>query len=204
MGSRAKGEKLMREAHVMIDLETMGTTPDAAIISVGAVIFYPDTNELGATFHEKVRVSDWDDRRICASTVKWWMEQSDAARRALFEGESKFLVEVLGLLVTWINAQVLSRGDNLFVWGNGATFDISLLENAYTQHYQRAPWEFRDVRDYRTLRHLAAMANFECDSTITVAHDALADATAQAKYAMKAMAYLKNAVSFADYAAGER
>lgn len=35
----SKPEKQLR--HVMIDLETMGTTPQSAIVSIGAIVFDP-------------------------------------------------------------------------------------------------------------------------------------------------------------------
>lgn len=37
--------------HVMLDLETMGNGPRAAIVSIGAVFFDPLTGELGVVVH---------------------------------------------------------------------------------------------------------------------------------------------------------
>lgn len=38
--------------HLMIDLETLATTPDTAIVSVGAVVFEMDVPGYGESFHE--------------------------------------------------------------------------------------------------------------------------------------------------------
>ncbi|MBK0004878.1 3'-5' exonuclease, partial [Erwinia sp. S38] len=42
--------------HLMIDLETMGNKPNAAIVSIGAVFFEPDSGEIGNTFYSNVQL----------------------------------------------------------------------------------------------------------------------------------------------------
>ena len=41
--------------NVMLDLETMGKGPSAAIVTIGAVFFDPMTGELGAEFEGAYR-----------------------------------------------------------------------------------------------------------------------------------------------------
>mgnify|MGYP006408929027 CR=1 FL=1 len=69
--------------HIMIDLETMGTRPDAPIISIGAVAF--DANGPLDSFYAGVNLGSSvnSGAKIDASTVLWWMQQSDEARAAL-------------------------------------------------------------------------------------------------------------------------
>ena len=73
--------------HIMIDLETMGVTPQAPIVSVGAVMFDPDTRKIGRKMSGKTFYAEldweWQDRKPCESTVQWWSEQSKEARDAL-------------------------------------------------------------------------------------------------------------------------
>ncbi|HBC1268753.1 TPA: 3'-5' exoribonuclease, partial [Escherichia coli] len=40
-----------KRSDVMIDLETMGTNTCAPIVSIGAVFFSPESEELGPTFY---------------------------------------------------------------------------------------------------------------------------------------------------------
>lgn len=40
--------------HVMVDLETMGKKSNAPVVSIGAVIFDPETGFLGETFYKVV------------------------------------------------------------------------------------------------------------------------------------------------------
>ena len=67
---------------VMVDLETLGNTSTAAIIQIGACVF--DTEGTGERFCATVSFESalqWGDPT--ASTLEWWMEQSDAARKSV-------------------------------------------------------------------------------------------------------------------------
>ena len=174
--------------HVMLDLETLGVAKDAVVCSVGAVVFNPDTGELKDEFHQHV---DWQSaltagRTITASTVQWWLGQSDEARKALIAGTKNAL--------PW--NQVLDNFAAFFprwayVWGNGATFDVTLMETGYACRGKGyAPWSFGNVRDVRTIQHLAAPFYPEVELE-GVAHDALADAKHQAQVVSAMWQHLK-------------
>lgn len=45
-----------KRSDVMIDLETMGTNTCAPIVSIGAVFFSPESEELGPTFYVPVNL----------------------------------------------------------------------------------------------------------------------------------------------------
>lgn len=40
--------------HVMLDLETMGSGPRAAIVAIGACCFEPETGRIGETFYQAI------------------------------------------------------------------------------------------------------------------------------------------------------
>ena len=71
--------------HIMIDLETLDTSPSAAIISlIGAVKFRSATQTpLGDKFYLPVSIqSNLDEgRTISGDTLRWWMNQDDGAQR---------------------------------------------------------------------------------------------------------------------------
>lgn len=168
--------------NVMIDLETMGTEPDAPILSIGAVYFDPDTGKMGAELHVKLDfVAACLDRVIDPNTVKWWLCQSDEARNALLSGGDGGDDSKADAL--WFLDRFLDNEGDVKVWGNGATFDISMLENLYRQLGITIPWKFYNVRDVRTV---VAMAEGIIDRAdipfIGIKHDALADAVHQAVY----------------------
>jgi len=169
--------------HNMIDLETLDTKPSAAFITVGACQFDPDTGEIGKTFYKRV---DWGGamdggRTVSPETLKWWLAQSDGAREEICkDGEPLQIVldDLRGFL-----------GRGAIVWGNGATFDISILEHAYKF---KAPWQFWNVRDVRTIvdlsSHLVDKRTLKFQGT---AHNALDDAVHQARYVSNMWQLLK-------------
>ena len=129
--------------NLMIDLETLGKTPDAQIISIAAVEFNKYTGEVGDQFTYWIDSSDWgkNGRVIDGETVAWWLEQSEGARNALkcpYCNCHGSLIDGLCELEKFYNEHNNpyswgndAHGDKLVVWGNGATFDISMLENSY-------------------------------------------------------------------------
>ncbi len=168
--------------HIMIDLEALGTKQHSVFISIGACRFNPHTGEIDEKFYEHI---DWDsaikaERSMDASTIKWWLQQSDAARKEILR-QGKPLKDVLKALGKWTRTVASSK-----VWGNGATFDISMLENAYDNMFGVQPWDFWNVRDVRTIVDLAtgkiSQGEMKFEGT---QHNALDDAIHQAKYVSK-------------------
>ena len=164
---------------VMIDLETMGLGTNAPILSIGAVAFRASGDGLGATFHEGISLEDSmaSGRRPTASTILWWLQQGDEARKQVRQKCISGLPVAVALqaLAAWMK----SLPGIPYVWGNGANFDIAILEQAYLDQGLRTPWGYRDVRCFRTI-----MSEYGSDLDWVkplVAHDALADAEAQAR-----------------------
>lgn len=165
---------------IMIDIETLGTKPGSVIASIGAVAFDATTGEFGETFYVKIDVADAQNEglHIDASTVAWWMQQSDEARASTFTGDDKTsLMLGLGELYDFVTKESADR-----VWGNGPSFDLVQLEAAYTKTGKLAPWSFRAHRDLRTLRDLSGVDI----PNIGTAHNALDDAIAQAHAVIEA------------------
>jgi len=159
--------------HCMIDLETMGVKPDSAIVSIGAVIFDPRLNKIGDKFYIEL---DWknQDRVIDPSTKEWWKGQSTKAKKALHGKVSlEDALDELGFFLP----------PDCKVWGNGATFDISMLEDAYNQLDMEIPWKFWNIRDCRTINDLyESMRGGFNKASGGVLHNALDDAYYQAQY----------------------
>ena len=171
--------------HIMIDLETMGTRTSSAIIAIGACVF--DINGIHADFYTTVSLADnlRVGRTVDASTILWWLKQSDAAR-AEFSGDCDVsLYQALRQLRELCN-QLYIDG----VWGNGSDFDCAMLADAYQQVCgEPTPWHFATTRDLRTLRALAPdVPRIPFDGE---KHNALADARNQALHAIEIMKYLR-------------
>ena len=74
--------------HVMIDLETLGTVADAAILSIGAVKFELESQAIDdAGFYASVSIDSNLEmkRRIQEDTLIWWMKQGESAQGVFHE-----------------------------------------------------------------------------------------------------------------------
>lgn len=164
--------------NIMLDLETFGVSNSAAIISIGAVMFDLQKFELGPSFHVKIDLKGHNLGKIDGSTVLWWLGQSDAAVEALLRGERVSPVEALKKFCEWLNKDV-----DYFLWSSGPTFDSVILRSAFDRHSMKWPFKYNADRDFRTIRDIGSelfpLIRFEADKA---AHDALIDATEQARY----------------------
>ena len=154
---------------VMLDLETMGTASDSAIIAIGAVRF--NTEGIVDRFYEIVDLQSCIDAglRVDGSTVVWWMQQADQAREE-FTKKGTHINSALQNFSEWI-------GDDAEVWGNGANFDNAILSSAYRICCHVLPWKFWNDRCYRTVKALHPKVKL---SRVGTYHCAVDDAESQA------------------------
>lgn len=169
--------------NVMLDLETVSTSSNAAIISIGAIFFDPLTGELGAEFHQPIDLESAMQHGVAdASTVAWWMKQSDEARKIFNHKDSCGLEVALYDFTDWVH----QHGPEVQVWGNGATFDNVILSNAYDSISYTRPWLYANDRDVRTVVELGrTLCNINPKKHLPfegTEHNALDDAKHQARY----------------------
>jgi len=169
---------MSKNRHVMIDLETMSTASNAAIISIGAVLFN-EHNGIEEKFEVVVSLGSSMDYGldVNASTVEWWMTQSDESRE-VFKGPGYDLSSVLVGFIDWLQENCCEPS-NTILWGNGSDFDNVILANAYKACGLVQPWKFYNNRCYRTVKQIGAKQGILLPTT-GVKHNALDDAWNQA------------------------
>lgn len=175
--------------HLMVDLETLSTSSNAAIVSIGAVWFDPDQG-LGDTFYKAIELKSCIsfNFEVCGETINWWMRQSKEAQAVFNDPKSDNLAGALIELCSFIE----SRNQDAKVWGNGPAFDNAILTNAYRKLHLEQPWQFHNDRCYRTLIAMASEFGFEPKAMQQgIPHNALDDAIHQAKNAIAAMNHIK-------------
>ncbi|MCF2472092.1 exonuclease [Citrobacter braakii] len=173
--------------HLMVDLETMGSGPDAPIVSIGAVFFEPSTGNTGAEFYQVVSLESSMSfgMKPDASTIQWWLKQSSEARSAILVDEAMGLRETLELLADFIAENAANGSHTVQLWGNGCSFDNVILRRAYALTETPFAVPFWNDRDVRTMVELGKSVGinprfdipFEGDM-----HNALSDARHQVKY----------------------
>jgi hypothetical protein len=134
---------------IMLDLESLGTRPDCAILTLGAVKFnpYDIQSEPGPGLYFRIDVDEQLalGREVQEDTLNWWMQQAEDVREeALGENDRISLTEMYQRLNKFL------VGSNN-IWCQGPAFDIVILENIYRQMGWPTPWQFWQIRDSRTL-----------------------------------------------------
>ena len=167
---------------ISIDIETLGRRYDAPVISIGAVPFDWKTGKLAPNqFYKEINIdSAIRAGRVDGSTLQWWMNQGDKARR-IFDKQTEHKVSLATALDEL--TRYMRQFPGARPWGNGATFDITILEYAYANGGVglQPAWHFMEIRDMRTI---VEAADFDKTSwpfpRDAVAHSALSDAVYQA------------------------
>ena len=161
--------------HIMVDLETMGTRPDAPIVAIGAVRF-DGSGIAPGRFYETVSLTSAVAQGAVMDprTVLWWMDQSTEARREITRCETP-LADALSSFAAYVEETPELSG----VWGNGAAFDNVLLAESYARAGMVSPWPFWLDRCYRTVKSIHPDIPMD---RLGAHHVAVDDAFTQAKH----------------------
>lgn len=165
----------MKLKNVMVDCESLGTTASAVILSIGAVRFDLESDQISDDgFYASVSIESNLDlgRRVQEDTLLWWLKQPAAALQ-VFHEEKIELGTALEDFSDWIGT------DDHHMWSNGADFDLPMLAHAYRQVGIEAPWKFWNNRCFRTYKNLPGAKNIRTPA-VGVKHNALSDAHQQA------------------------
>lgn len=177
----------MYQKHVMLDLETLDTGPDSAILSIGAVEFAPGRAEIASFYravHTARQTAQWG-RTTSQATIEWWSQQSPDAQWAAFHDPDRVeLDKALVDFTHWLG------GADALIWGYGSTFDNVIISNAYKALSLVRPWGFRNDRCFRTLKNLVLWPDVPGLVNPTK-HNSLEDARYQAAQASAYLSKIK-------------
>lgn len=165
---------------VMVDLETMGTDPSAAILSIGACFFDVYGEEPLETYHQAISLESNEraHRAMSASTVLWWLSQPKDAQRAFLEASRTNLKLALGGFRRWVDGLPVPP---LTLWAKDPDFDVVILRSACETVGETLPFRYHQNRSVRTAIDLAYPDSEPPSFLDGTAHSALDDALAQAR-----------------------
>ena len=184
---------------VMIDIETLGKTPESVVLSVGAAVMDMETFAIVDKKYWVMDLKEQKNRRsIDAETVMWWMQQSDDARAAF-----RNLIPNTNAITFKDELQALFNQYNTkTVWANGTNFDIPILSNYIYSYFMGpgdevdlVPWNYRwqDMRSLATVMASVMPYNSTFYSQhASVAHNALDDAVRQAEYVLQCLKWINS------------
>ena len=166
----------MANTDIMIDLETLNTTPESTILTIGAVKFDPFGSEIKEpkmdSFYVKVDLDSCDRIGLTTNddTIAWWAKQSKEAQEAAFDPDGR-----IDIADAFAQLYKFCWGAKR-VWANGSCFDIIICEHVFRKIGKAIPWSFWEVRDVRTAFDLG----INPQRPPVTAHHALEDAWNQA------------------------
>lgn len=182
---------------VMTDIETHATSQGAVILSAAFVRFDRHTGETGEELFERFSITKGLNRErvTCESTVEFWSKQDSE----IYERSKGGTRKLEDFLETDLR-DFFTKKDK--IWGNGATFDVSVLEHAIFQYRFNTlgmnseksvdyPWKYWNVRDVRTLMDLATGFSTKGKKPKEL-HDPIVDCKYQIGYVCKAIEVMRS------------
>ena len=156
----------------MVDLETLATSPDAVILTIGAVTFDPASNKIFDKLYYRVDVESCDRLGMTVNddTVEWWSKQAADVQTEAFAEDNRVPIE-----------EVIEKFHKFAwncdaFWSHGSIFDLNILDTYYRKLNKVPPWNFWQIRDTRTLFDLG----YDPEMPKEGLHNALEDASRQA------------------------
>jgi exodeoxyribonuclease VIII len=161
----------------------MAVSPNAVVLSLGAVHFNPYGNGYGDKLYFRINIDDQDalGREVDPNTITWWSQQDPVVMEEAFSPDNRIsLVDAIDQF------HKFAWGCDAF-WAHGSIFDIVIIENIYKQLGKPVPWQYWQIRDTRTLFDLGV----DPDMPKGGKHDALQDAIRQSVGVQTVYAKLK-------------
>lgn len=162
------------DRQIVVDLETLSARPNACIVSIGAVAF---TLQDGITEEFLINVDPLSCKEhglhFDKETIQWWATQPKEAIDS-WKKDPVPLPEAMQKFTEFYGTKPVP------IWGNGSSFDITILESAYHSlglERDGIPWKFWDIYDMRTLTSILGR---KLEKT-GINHNALHDSIAEAK-----------------------
>lgn len=168
----------------MIDIETLSTKNDAAIIAIGLVAFDPDDQVEELPYGGEILINPaLALGHRDPATLEWWKSQDPLVCEDMHSGiltPKEACLEIQDFFA--IDGAPHFHQGVKHVWANSPQFDFVILRNLFDLCKVEYPWHFRDERDFRTLAALAKKYKIDYQAAYAenTKHDAMSDAFAQA------------------------
>jgi hypothetical protein len=179
-----------RAGHMMLSIGTWGTSSRAVVVEMGAVVFDPlgklldDVPVTTDIFYSLVSPESCLKlgMEVEANTILWWMAQDEESRHRFTRAQElqswKPIHQALDSLSVWMALKEIK-----YVWAHRAGFDPTLITEYYRRLGKPLPFNFRDIRDTRTLYSLYNLTEEEWKVVMrrSMKHHPVYDAWAQAR-----------------------
>jgi hypothetical protein len=144
----------MKGIDAVIDIETLSSEPNAAVIGIGVAIIVdgkrsPDDDLEILIDPQSARIHGVID----PDTILWWLEQPTMKRA--WSGTFTTAQAIDGFYA-WLESMAERHQRPIDrVWGNAPTFDLSILRAMWRSQFKNWPFPFRGERCFRTALWMA-------------------------------------------------
>lgn len=185
----------MTLCHLLLDIETLGTDPNAVVLSIACVPFVLEVHTyfgelVPAGFYVKLDVQEQiktHHRSIEDGVMKWWKKQPKDVFDAMVRpsSEDMSIKEGLTLLNKFVSGIKSYHFNKSYVWSRGNNFDFPILKSLYQAAGIGLPYNDWRVRDVRTAIDIMAgtdngQYNLRFGGDGFIAHNPLHDAAMDA------------------------
>lgn len=165
-------------ADIMIDIETLSTESNAAVIAIGMCKF--DAENIYAK-HSILIDPQLTPGHRCPDTLEFWAQQDPVVFAAMMAGTTtpwNAMIEFQETIADW-------RDPDTLFWANSPSFDFTILRTLNKALFSKREFAFMFWKemDFRTLKHLADFKDIGFMEAYEghEPHDCVSDAVCQAK-----------------------
>ncbi len=144
--------------HLVVDLETLDTTPTSVILSFGSSLFAFEERDkdfehyINTGFYAKLNPIEQikSGRTTDQGTIDWWKKQGKEAQKVLIPQKTD--ITLRDGLIQFCDYLNNSRYDykKSYCWCRGSSFDWPIIEDAFRQHKLKLPYNGWKIRDIKT------------------------------------------------------
>ena len=134
--------------HIIVDIETLGTEPGCPILEIAAAVLYNKGVE--KAFHARIDLDSniaHGQTKLSKDTLVWWMNKREQLLSLLNNGRPFDVA--LKEFSQWLTD--ISWDSGLYFWAKSPQFDYGILEDAFKKLDLRVFWNYRSIRDIRTI-----------------------------------------------------
>lgn len=167
----------------MVDIETLGTSTDSMISTIGCATFGLNSIGSKSVFYTRVSIESCAaiGLKMDPATVLWWLDQPDAARREITSREGLATIyQALQSLTDFIQGE--ANGREIRVYAKDPDFDCTILRTAYERTHLPCPWSYWQTRSVRT-----TLEDHGYTQKLHAKHHALNDALLQIQAVQQAL-----------------
>ena len=187
---------------MVIDLETGSIAKDnsAVILSIGVtVVRVPDLTKISRLY---INVNPYCDDNVhrswCKETMSWWEDQNkEALNEAMKQSGTVPLHEALIQLSGYVKE--FKKQYEVYPFGNGSEFDLSILVHAFDQVGVELPWKYSNQQSIRTIIWIGRVffgIDFKGSHVFDgTPHIAIDDSDNEASYTIETLDHIKSFIT---------